>query len=164
MLITNLSSQLALVTGATGGIGFTTCHALTSLGCFIAVHNNSALDTAEELVVQLGARGVHVEAFQADLSSYEATRILLYRDVVEAMGEPTIIFNNAGMDAGKSGVKEIGDVRIAEFETCWRTNCGNTFLLTQLCTSGMERRGWGRVIFCGSVAGFTRGLVGPHYA
>jgi 3-oxoacyl-[acyl-carrier protein] reductase len=80
------------------------------------------------------------------------------------MGDPSILFNNAGLTMGKSGVKEISDINIEEFEQTWRANCGSTFLLTQLCIPAMEKKGWGRVIFCSSVAGFTGGSVGPHYA
>jgi 3-oxoacyl-[acyl-carrier protein] reductase len=50
------------------------------------------------------------------------------------------------------------------FETTWRINTGSGILLTQLCLPHMEEQGWGRVIFCSSVAGFTGGIVGPHYA
>lgn len=87
----------------------------------------------------------------------------LYDDVVSTMGQPTILFNNAGI-ALKSGVKKITDIKIDEFEHTWRANCGQAFLLTQLCLPVMEKQGWGRVIFCSSVAGFTGGVVGPHYA
>jgi NAD(P)-dependent dehydrogenase (short-subunit alcohol dehydrogenase family) len=65
---------------------------------------------------------------------------------------------------GKSGIKSIIDITIDDFEQTWRTNCGTAFLLTQLCIPAMEEKGWGRVIFCSSVAGFTGGVVGPHYA
>lgn len=71
MLITDLSSHLALVTGATGGIGKATCIALAGLGCSIAVHYNSAANDAAELVGQLEAKGVRAQAFQADLGKYE---------------------------------------------------------------------------------------------
>ena len=45
-----LEDQLALVTCAMGGIGKATCIALAKEGCNIAVHNNAAADTAQELV------------------------------------------------------------------------------------------------------------------
>ena len=79
------------------------------------------------------------------------------------MGHPTILFNNAGITI-KSGVKDVQEVSMEMFEETWRANCGSAFLLTQLCLPEMERRGWGRVVFCSSVAGFTGGVVGPHYA
>ena len=133
MIVTDLRGRLALVTGATGGIGSATCRALALLGCF-----------------------------QADLSDYGNVR-LLHKQVTEKMGSPNILFNNAGITL-KHGVKDIAEVSIEMFENTWRANCGSAFLLTQLCLPDMENAGWGRVIFCSSVAGFTGGVVGPHYA
>lgn len=162
-LVTDLSGHLALVTGATGGIGYVTCVELAKLGCCIAVHYNVASGTADELVAKLKGMNVQAQAFQADLSSYDATR-RLHREVLESMGNPTILFNNAGLTMGKSGVKDISEITIEDFESTWRANCGTAFLLTQLCMPSMIEKEWGRVIFCSSVAGFTGGGVGPHYA
>ncbi|KIW59510.1 hypothetical protein PV05_03954 [Exophiala xenobiotica] len=162
-LTTDLSSYLALITGATGGIGHATCLSLARLGCSIAVHYNSAADTAKSLVSQLQSMGVKASSFQADLSSYDGARNL-HAAVVREMGQPTILFNNAGLTLGKSGVKDISEITIEDFEQTWRANCGTAFLLTQLCLPSMVEKGWGRVIFCSSVAGFTGGVVGPHYA
>jgi len=165
MLTTDLTGHLALVTGATGGIGKATCLALASLGCSIAVHYNTAADTAKELVQQIESanKAGKAKAFQANLGNYDEVR-RLHQEVVEQLGEPTILFNNAGLTLGKSGIKEISEVTVEEFEQTWRANCGSTFLLTQLCIPAMEKKGWGRVIFCSSVAGFTGGSIGPHYA
>ena len=80
------------------------------------------------------------------------------------MGHPTILFNNAGLTAGKSGVKSLDEISIEDFEFTWRANCGSAYLLTQLCLPNMVKQGFGRVIFCSSVAGFNGGVVGPHYA
>lgn len=87
----------------------------------------------------------------------------LHQEVVNSMGEPSILFNNAGLTL-KHGVKDIREISVEDFETTWRTNCGSTFLLTQLCLPVMEQHGWGKIVFCSSVAGFTGGVVGPHYA
>lgn len=163
ILVTDLSPHLALITGATGGIGKATCLALASLGCNIAVHYHRAAATATDLVRDLTAKGVQAAAFQADLSTYAGAR-KLHADVVARLGAPSILFNNAGLTLGKSGVTSIQEISVEEFEDTWRANCGSAFLLTQLCLPRMEERGFGRVIFCSSVAGFTGGVVGPHYA
>jgi len=163
MLTTDLTGRLALITGATGGIGYATSLALASLGCSIAVHYNSAASTADELIQKLEEKGVKAKSFQADLSSYEATR-KLHQDVVSHMGNPTILFNNAGLIKGGSGIKDISEVSIEDFEATWKANCGSAYLLTQLCIPAMVEKSWGRVIFCSSVAGFTGGVVGPQYA
>lgn len=162
-LLTTLSGHLALVTGATGGIGSATASALASLGCNVAIHYNANSEKADSLVSQLQERGVKAKSFKADLSSYDETR-RLHREVVEAMGNPTILYNNAGLTAGKSGIRDISEISIEDFEYTWRANCGTQYLLTQLCIPDMVQQGFGRVIFCSSVAGLTGGVVGPHYA
>lgn len=157
VLTTDLFSHVALVTGASGGIGQATCLALAALGCSVAVHYNSSSADAHALVEKLTSKyNVKAHAFQADLSSYEHAR-QLHKEVVEKMGHPTILFNNAGTNMGTSGVKDIADVSVEVFETTWRANNGTAFLLTQLCMPSMLEKEWGRIIFCSSVAGFTGG-------
>lgn len=161
-LTIDLSSHLALVTGASGGIGKATCLALAKMGCSIAVHYHSSQESAEQLVLKLQAMDVRAKAFEADLTNYDEVR-KLHNEVRGALGPPTILFNNAGLTL-KSGIKKITEISIEEFEGTWRANCGQAFLLTQLCLPEMEKNGWGRVVFCSSVAGFNGGVVGPHYA
>lgn len=174
----DFSKELAIVTGATGGIGKATCRALALLKCSIAVHYHSAREGAEALVEELTKQNVNAQAFQADLSNYDEvqrSRIQeklwltahktrkLYSEVTSSMGHPSILFNNAGVTI-KHGVMDISEISVEQFEQTWRSNCGSAFLLTQLCLPAMEAKKWGRVIFCSSVAGFTGGVVGPHYA
>lgn len=195
-LTTDLRPHLALVTGASGGIGKSTCLALAALGCSIAVHYHSSEDKATDLVKELTDKGIRAEAFKADLTKYDevcrrisritphfinpaVSRSLshlhnktlaynhqvrkLHAAVVSTLGHPTILFNNAGLTL-KSGIRKITDISIEDFEHTWKANCGSAFLMTQLCLPEMEKQGWGRVIFCSSVAGFNGGVVGPHYA
>lgn len=70
-LVTDLSGHLALVTGASGGIGKATCRALAKMGCSIAVHYHSQTQAAEELIQELKGYGVRAEAFKADLSNFD---------------------------------------------------------------------------------------------
>lgn len=163
VLLTDLSDHLALITGATGGIGYATALALAKLKCNIAVHYHANFQKATQLASELGTLGVRVAIFQADLSSYDETR-KLHKEVVTNLGHPTILFNNAGLTAGKAGVKDISEIDIEDFEKTWRANCATSYLLTQLCMPSMVDKGFGRIIFTSSVAGLTGGLIGPHYA
>lgn len=70
-LATDPASHLALVTGATGGIGKATCRALAKWGCSVAVHFNQNEDAATKLVEELKGLGVNAHEFKADLSGYE---------------------------------------------------------------------------------------------
>ncbi|KIW04646.1 uncharacterized protein PV09_04391 [Verruconis gallopava] len=161
--MTALSGHLALVTGATGGIGKATCLKLAAEGVNVAVHYHSAKATADELTRKLRDLGVQAESFQADLQDYDEVR-KLHAAVEEKMGKVTILYSNAGTTLSKHRLSSIDQVSVDEFERTWRANCGSAFLLAQLCMPAMEAQGWGRVIFCSSVAGFTGGVVGPHYA
>ncbi|KAF2113941.1 putative short-chain dehydrogenase/reductase [Lophiotrema nucula] len=158
-----LKGQTALVTGATGGIGRAICHSLASLGCNIIIHYLSSTAEAEQLQADLRNQyGVDAYTLQADLGDYDDVRHL--HSYCAASHQPTILINNAGANGGHSGTTSISEVPIEDFEKTWRINCGSAYLLTQLCMPFMEEQGFGRVIFISSVAGFTGGVVGPHYA
>lgn len=189
MTNTDFKGKLALVTGSTGGIGQATCRKLAEIGLNIAVHYNSATGKAAELVKELEGMGVKAQAYKADMSDYESVRRpcssseprrlqvfkprltnprhqvrKLHASVTSTLGHPTVLFANAGTTLGQSGIQSATAITIETFESTWRTNCGSAFLLTQLCLPFMESESLGRVIFCSSVAGFTGGVVGPHYA
>jgi len=107
---------------------------------------------------------VRAVTFQADLSDYDSVR-RLHAQVVETMGHPDILFNNAGATIKTIGrMGSIQDVSVEEFETTWRLNTGSSYLLTQLCLPHMIDQKYGRVVFNSSVAAGTGGVVGPHYA
>jgi FlaA1/EpsC-like NDP-sugar epimerase len=67
--------DLALITGATGGIGKATCHKLACMGISIAAHYHAAKDVAEALVEELRTDySVRADCFQADMGDYEEVR------------------------------------------------------------------------------------------
>jgi 3-oxoacyl-[acyl-carrier protein] reductase len=74
ILVTDLRQHLALVTGASGGIGKATCLALASMGCSIAVHYHASTEKGNALVEELKGMGVRAESFRADLTDYEQVR------------------------------------------------------------------------------------------
>ncbi|KAF1840203.1 3-oxoacyl-reductase [Cucurbitaria berberidis CBS 394.84] len=163
-----LQGHLALITGATGGIGSCISHLLASLGSSLALHYNSDEQTASALQTSLQSKyarqfGSEFKAYQADMARYDDVRHM-HQDITSTQGAPTILINNAGSTGGHSGVQSVGEVSIEAFERTWRINCGSAYLLTQLCVPAMEEKGWGIVIFVSSVAGITGGIIGPHYA
>jgi len=166
----SLQGKLALITGASGGIGKATSRALAAQGCSIAVHYSSARAVADALVAEIesmtvpGGTRVRAQAFQADLSDYDSVHAL-HTAVVAGLGHPDILFNNAGttgVTVGKYG--DLESVSLEDFERTWKVNTGATFLLTQLCVPHMVAQKYGRIVFCSSVAAGIGGVVGPHYA
>ncbi|KAA1470816.1 putative short-chain dehydrogenase/reductase [Dentipellis sp. KUC8613] len=162
---TDLKGKLALITGATGGIGRATAHTLARRGLDLALHFRTSRAAADALAEELASKyGVRARAFSADLASYDEVRAL-HAAVVRELGHPDVLYNNAGLASHVVGIKgRITDVPVEEFENTWRVNAGSAFLLSQLCIPHMEQEGWGRVIFCSSVAATTGGVIGPHYA
>lgn len=155
----NSGRKVVLITGATGGIGKATAFALAQTGDYeLALHYNAAGQDARSTVSMniFTHTGIFPRFFQADLGSYDAVR-KLYKDVIEVMGKVDVLFNNAGSTAGMSGVANLANVPIDVFEETYRVNAGSGILLTQLCLPHMEQQGWGRVVFCSSVAGLTGG-------
>lgn len=159
-----------LITGATGGIGRATALAFAKTGEYhLALHYNSASqEVRDDLHAQIrniipSSKTLKIVFFQADLSDYDSVR-RLHEDVTDWFNRVDVLFNNSGTVFGHQGVQNLADVPIDVFEKTWRVNTGSAILLTQLCLPEMEAQGWGRVIFCSSVAAFTGGLVGPHYA
>ncbi|KAL4256039.1 short-chain dehydrogenases/reductases (SDR) family protein [Pleurotus pulmonarius] len=162
-----LQGRLALITGCTGGIGRATSLALARLGSSIAIHYHSAKGKASALADELKTTNahIHVQVFQADLSDMDDVK-RLHAEVVAWMGNPDILFNNAGITGpgARIGLRcNIEDASYEGFEHTWRTNTAQAFLLTQLCVPHMAHQGFGRVIFCSSVAAVSGG-VSPHYA
>ena len=112
-----------------GGIGRASATRLARLGCDIAVHYNAAEKTAAELVENLKSSGIRAQAFQADLSTYDGVR-KLYATVVESIGHPDVLFNNAGVTTKTIGADgDIESITPEEFETTWRSNTGTHFLV-----------------------------------
>ncbi|KAJ7334828.1 NAD-binding protein [Mycena albidolilacea] len=161
----SLQGKLALVTGCSGGIGQATALALAIRGCSIAVHYNSAQEPADALVAELTQlHGIRARAFQADMGDYDSVRAM-HAAVVDTLGNPDILFNNAGTTGtvvGKRG--DIESVTLDDFEKTWKINTGSSFLLTQLCVPHMVSQKYGRIVFCSSVAAGIGGVIGPHYA
>jgi 3-oxoacyl-[acyl-carrier protein] reductase len=154
--MTSFEGRVALVTGASGGIGRRIAERLAAAGATVALHYAANAAPAEELAIALGAGAA---AFGADLQDAEAPDRLI--DAVEAaFGPIDVLVANHGM----SDVARYEQVDAAAFDRMLAVNLRAPFLLARRALPGMVERGFGRVLFMSSVAGLTGGIVGPHYA
>jgi 3-oxoacyl-[acyl-carrier protein] reductase len=104
----------------------------------------------------MGRRAI---ALQGDLR--RSTEVLELVDATEAqLGPVDILISNAGAGTHKA----LEEISLQEWDETMHINLRAAFLLAQRTTPGMRDRHWGRVIFVSSVAAFTGGLIGPHYA
>jgi 3-oxoacyl-[acyl-carrier protein] reductase len=143
------SERVALVTGASGGIGAAIARRLDREGYDLAISYNS---NEPEDVPGL--------ALQADLSDPAAPGRLV--DAVEReLGPIDVLVANAGIGERRDAIE---DVTREDWDTHIAVNLTAPFLLAQRVVPGMRERGFGRLLFMSSVAAFTGGIVGPHYA
>ena len=151
----DLDGRVALVTGASSGIGARIAERLAHAGARVALSYGKGREPAEALRDELPG----AIALQADMRDPDAPAALV--DAVEAqLGPVDILVANAG--AGETRALE--DVDLATWDETIAVNLRAPFLLAQRTVPAMRERGWGRILFTSSVAAFTGGIVGPHYA
>ncbi len=153
--MTSFEGRIALVTGASGGIGRRIAERLAGAGATVALHYAAHAEPAQELADALG----RAAAFEADLADAEAPDRLI-DEVESAFGPVDVLVANHG----RTQIARLEQVSAADFDAMLAINLRAPFLLARRALPGMTERGFGRVLFMSSVAGFTGGIVGPHYA
>ncbi|WP_300157758.1 SDR family NAD(P)-dependent oxidoreductase [Solidesulfovibrio sp.] len=154
-----LSGKVALVTGASRGIGRGVALALAGRGADVALGCRVNLDAAREAAAAITALGRRALACAADVS-VEAEVARMAAAVRQTLGPPDILVANAGVAVPRS----IESVTAADFDAALSANLRSAFYCAQAVLPEMRRRGFGRLVFISSVAAQRGGIVGPHYA
>jgi 3-oxoacyl-[acyl-carrier protein] reductase len=153
------SNKVALVTGASGGIGQAIARRLAAEGASVALAYGANAGPAQKLADELVTQGGHAVAVGADLRRAEAAAELL-GEVEPQLGSIDVLVAAAGLGRQQT----LDEVTIEDFDEMLAVNLRAPFVLAQRTLPGMRARGFGRVLFVSSVAAFTGGIVGPHYA
>ena len=155
----DLRGKIALVTGASRGIGAASAIALAKAGCDVGVHYRARGDEAEAVCAQIRGAGRRAFAVCADVSrAKEAQKMVSL--VTDELGPISILVNNAGI----ARPQKIEDITEDDWNEIIDVNLKSAFMVTQAALLGMRTQKWGRIINLSSVAAQTGGLVGPHYA
>jgi 3-oxoacyl-[acyl-carrier protein] reductase len=155
----SFKDRVALVTGASGGIGLAICRELAEREARIAIAYGRNAAPAVELARELERDGVRAVALAADLSQADAPAQLV-ADVEASLGEVDLLVANHGVGRRT----EYDEVDAASFDRTLAINLRAPFLLTQRVLPGMRRRRFGRVLFTSSTAAFRGGVLAPDYA
>jgi 3-oxoacyl-[acyl-carrier protein] reductase len=155
----SLTGRVALVTGGSGGIGRRIAEGLAEAGAAVAVGYGSGAGPASEVVARIASAGGRAIAVGADLRRPESADELVAA-VEEGLGPVDVLVANAGL----SRVQALDEITLADWDELLAVNLRAPFLLAQRVVPGMRDRGFGRILFTSSVAAFTGGIVGPHYA
>jgi 3-oxoacyl-[acyl-carrier protein] reductase len=153
------SGRVALITGASGGIGQALARRIAADGAVLALGYGVNGQAAEALAAEITSAGGAAIALGADLRRTEAPGQLV-QAAAEALGPVDVLVSNAGL----SRVQPLDDVTAAQFDEMLAVNLRAPFLLAQSAVPSMRERRFGRILFISSVAAFTGGIVGPHYA
>ena len=156
--VKDLKGHVALVTGASRGIGAAVALALAGAGAAVAVSYRERAGSADAVVAKINAIGGRATAVAADVSKSADVTAMVER-VTKALGPIDILVNNAGMAI----VRGVDDLSEAEFDQTIAVNLKSAFLCTQAVLPAMRARKWGRIVNISSGAARGPGALGLHY-
>jgi 3-oxoacyl-[acyl-carrier protein] reductase len=143
-----LRGQVAIVTGASRGIGRAIAKALAAEGANVVVNYASSGTAAEELVAEIAAGGGEAIALQADVSSAEQVDVLL-NTVMEKWKRVDVLVNNAGITRDTLLMR----MKLEDWQAVINLNLTGVFLCTKAISKVMLKQRAGRIINIASVAG-----------
>jgi NAD(P)-dependent dehydrogenase (short-subunit alcohol dehydrogenase family) len=154
----NLKGRIALVTGASRGLGHAIALRLAREGAAVVVNYLSRAAEAEELAARIRAQSGRAIAVQADVGDAAQVRAMAAR-IESEFGSVDILINNAG----KLAKGDLTDFNYAEMEGMRRTNVDGLVQVTRSVVDGMKARRFGRIINLTSVAAFGTAFSGTTF-
>ncbi|MDP5056032.1 3-oxoacyl-ACP reductase FabG [Marinomonas hwangdonensis] len=140
----SLEGKIALVTGATRGIGKAIAVALVEQGATV-IGTATSESGAQSISDYLGANG---KGWVLDVSSSESVETVV-KEITAEFGAPTVLVNNAGITRDNLMMRMKED----EWEQVVNTNLTSVFRVTKACLRGMTKAKFGRIISISSVVG-----------
>ena len=154
-----LSGKVALVTGASRGIGRGIAEALGAEGASVAVNFRASAAAAEDVVEAIRALGQDAIAVQADVAE-EGDVKRMVDSVLDRFGRIDVLVSNAGILTQS----HLADMPTEMWDEMMRTNLRSAFLCTRAVLPGMLSKGGGRVIYVASQLGLKGAPDLVHYS
>ncbi|KMK77175.1 3-oxoacyl-ACP reductase FabG [Alkalihalobacillus pseudalcaliphilus] len=143
-----LSGQVAIVTGASRGIGEAIALELAAKGAHIVVNYAGSADKAEAVVERAKELGVKAFAYQANVANAEEVQAMV-KETVQAFGRVDILVNNAGINRDNLVMRMKED----DWDAVINTNLKGVFNCSKAVTRQMMKQRYGRIINISSVVG-----------
>lgn len=153
-----LDDRVALVTGASRGIGRAVAISLAEAGAAVVVNYRERATEARNVVDEIRALGGRAMAVGADVSDARAVADMTAAAKGE-LGPIDVLVNNAGIGI----IRGIDDLTEEDFDRTISVNLKSAFLCIQAVVPGMRARRWGRIVNISSGAARGAGGIGPHY-
>jgi 3-oxoacyl-[acyl-carrier protein] reductase len=154
----DLTGHVALVTGASRGIGAAIALILAEAGAAVAVNYRERATEADAVVAKIKDSGGRAVAVAADVSQAAAVAKMIDQ-VTAALGPIDILVNNAGIAI----VRGIDDLTETDFDATIAVNLKSAFLCAQAVVPAMRAKKWGRIVNISSGAARGAGAIGVHY-
>lgn len=142
----SIDGRVAIVTGASTGIGRGIATELARAGARVAVAARSA-DKLETLVAEIEAEGGSAAAIPTDVTAEDQV-LRLFRETVDRLGTPAILVNNAGI----ADATPTDELSLARWREMIDTNLTSAFLCSREAMRLMKPAGGGRIINIGSIS------------
>jgi 3-oxoacyl-[acyl-carrier protein] reductase len=153
-----LSGRVALVTGASQGIGRACAIRLAEAGATVALAARSQ-EKLDQVAQHILAAGGKAAAFPIDVSDEERIKAV-FKAVIAQFGKVDILINNAGVTRDQLVMR----MKRSDWDTVLNTNLTSAYLCTQQVIGSMLKQRWGRIINITSVFGQTGQAGQANYA
>lgn len=155
----DLSNRVALVTGASRGIGRAVALQLAELGADVAVNYRANEEAAREVVERIRQMGRKAIAVQADVRDEQAVQNMVKRTIDE-LGDLHILVNNAGLTRDNVMMR----MKEEDWDIVLDTNLKGAFFCIKAAQRQMIRNRYGRIVNITSIAGISGNAGQANYA
>ncbi|MCC6237351.1 MAG: beta-ketoacyl-ACP reductase [Dehalococcoidia bacterium] len=154
-----LDGQVAVVTGASRGIGRACAIELAKHGAAVVINYTSNEEAANSCKAEIEAAGGKAIVVQANVGNPDEARALI-KAAEEQCGKVDILINNAGVNRDRT-IQRMSD---AEWNEVIQTDLSSIFYTTQAALGGMRERNYGRIVNMSSVIGQMGNLGQANYS
>ncbi|TBV83429.1 MAG: 3-oxoacyl-[acyl-carrier-protein] reductase [Desulfobulbaceae bacterium] len=155
----SLQGKIAVVTGASRGIGRAVALRLGSMGAQVLVNYVSRPDAAREVAAAINQAGAQAEICAFNVADTEATTAA-FKKILDDHGRIDILVNNAGITRDGLLVK----MEENRWDEVLATNLKGAFTCTKAVSRAMMKQRWGRIVNISSVIGFVGNAGQANYA
>ena len=155
----NMIGKVALITGASRGIGRQIALTLAGYGAVVIVNYNGSKDKAEDVVRMITEMGGHAEAVQSNVAEFEQAKTLIDH-VVDQYGRLDILVNNAGITRDNLILKMSEE----DFDQVVDINLKGAFHCVKHAARQMLKQKYGRIINISSVSGIMGNAGQANYS
>ena len=156
----DLTGKVALITGATHGLGMAMAKGIGQAGAMVIINGNSSQEKIDNAVAAFKAEGIQAFGYRFDVTSEEEVQNAIKR-IEREVSPIDILVNNAGIIKRTPMV----DMEVADFEQVIKVDLVSPFIVSKAVVKGMIQRKSGKIInICSMMSELGRNTVGAYAA